>query len=249
MLYHIHSLQTLPHQETNSVVTPPTTTPTSVINEESSGETSIEFVGTWPSNARDWKKRQLRRAQPVRLFKENGVHGHQDVPVRTKGESTRNMPTNEGELLQRDASESNDLNKDRCVGAVDHMIKTVVTPPNTDPLHRRATRGTEDDEEGVASGASKHTNYLNLTPVHMRSKSKGHKVDEPDGGLGSYIAQLRARGHQRSTSAPIRDRVKATPAHAMDVAMTSSKVESKETDSSGERKVILLSEPVTTYMS
>ena len=224
------------------MVTPPTTPPTSVINKESSSEASIDFSGTWPSNTKDKKKRQLRHAQPARLFKENmtnGMHGHQDVPVRTRGESTSNTPTNE-KLLQKGAPESTDINEE-FVGADNCIIKAIVTPPHTDPLHRRATQGTngstEEDEEGVASGASKHTNYLSLTPVHTRSKPKGHKVDEPDGGLGSYLAQLRARGHQRSTSAPIRDRLKVMPTHVMDAAMTSNKVESKQADTSGERKV------------
>ena len=219
-------------------MTPPTTTPTSVINEESSSEAGVDFGGTWPSNRKDWKKRQLRRAQPARLLKENttnGVHGRQDVTVCTKGESTRNIPINK-ELLQEGAPESTDINED-FVGAVDHMIKTVVTPPNTDPLHRRATRGT-DDEKGVASAASKHTNHISLTPVHTRSKSKGHEVDEPDGGLGSYIAQLRARGHQRSTSAPIRDRITDMSANVVEEAVTSDEVESKRADALGERKVI-----------
>ena len=114
MLHYIHFLQTLPHLETNSVVTPPTTTPTSVIHDQSSGEANIDFGGTWPSNTQDWKKRQLRRAQPARLFKKNtanGVRGHHDVPVCTKGESTKNIPTSE-ELFQKGAPESTEINED-----------------------------------------------------------------------------------------------------------------------------------------
>ena len=84
-----------------------------------------------------------------------------------------------------------------------------------------------------------NTNYSSLTPVHTRSKSKGHKVDEPDGGLGSDIAKLRSRDHQRSTSAPIQDRLQTTvPANLMGGAMTNDKVQSKQTDTSGDEKVI-----------
>ena len=98
---------------------------------------------------------------------------------------------------------------------MDNIPLTLVTPPRTDPLHRRAQVSSDKEGVGVASSETKHsrTSYVNLTPVQQRSKSKGDDLtEEPDGlGLSSYIAQMRARGHKRSTSAPIRARLKTMP--------------------------------------
>lgn len=185
---------------------------------EGEGEIIINFGSTWPKQSSGtWKKKQLRRAQPGGVLKGQssnsiaGKVGEDMTSIRTRGESTMNTPTSE-ELGKTMA----DNIEDKLAGVMGNIPSTVVTPPRTDPLHRRApvTNEKVDKEEvGVASGAAKRISYGDLTPVHQRSKSKGHNLmEEPDSlGLSSYIAQMRARGHKRSTSAPIRARLKTTP--------------------------------------
>ena len=206
-----------------------------MIQEECHSEESIDLSDTWPSKAQDWKKKHLRRAKPARVLKEHTTAngGHRDTPIRTEGESTRYIPTSE-ELYQKGAAESDN---ERLAGAVDHIFKAVVTPPHTDPLRRRAAeRANEsaDEDEDVASDTAKQTS---LTPVISRSKSKGHGVDESDVGLGSYIAQMRARGHQRSTSAPIRARLQTAPTNVLNRSTTKGEMENERHHPAGTEDV------------
>ena len=195
---------------------------------EGEGEEVIDFGSTWPKqNSSAWKRKQLRRAQPGGVLKgqsSNRISSGKvtgdttSSSIRTRGESTKNTPTSE-ELGNATDSVTVTNIEDKLAGAMDNIPLTLVTPPRTDPLHRRAQVSSEKaDKEGVgvaSSGETKQsrTGYVDLTPVHQRSKSKGDDLtEEPDGlGLSSYIAQMRARGHKRSTSAPIRARLKTMP--------------------------------------
>lgn len=193
---------------------------------EGEGEEIMDFGSTWPKqNSSAWKRKQLRRAQPGGVLKgqsSNRIGRRKDgedvmtSSIRTRGESTENTPTTEEMGKATDSATINN----KLAGALDNIPSTLITPPRTDPLHRRVPASIEKaDEEkvGVASGAGKvrpsRTSYVTLTPVHQRSQSKGDDLtEEPDGlGLSNYIAQMRARGHKRSTSAPIRARLKITP--------------------------------------
>ena len=216
--------------------------PQTVIQEE---EECVDLGSTWPRKVgkeANWKKKQLRRAQPARLLKQQATNGIERTPVRTTGESTRNTPTIE-ELGQNSSEFHSSMSGNKKIAeAVDHALTTMVTvtPPRTDPLQRRAAgltnEDTDDEEVGVASTSAKLTSYSSLVPVHQRSKSKVDPVDEPDsGGLGSYIAQMRARGHKRSTSAPIRARLQTTPP-SMSEVLPNHIIESKQ-DSFEENKV------------
>ena len=180
---------------------------------------------TWPKQSSSiWKKKQLRRAQPGGVLKGQSPNGIDcgkvgDVMlIRTIGESTMNTPTSEELGKTTNTSAASDI-EDKLAGVMDNGPSTIVTPPRTDPLRRRAPASNEktdegEEEVGAASHAAKLTSYVNLTPVHQRSMSKGHDLEEPDRlGLGSYIAQMRARGHKRSTSAPIRARLMTTPSN------------------------------------
>ena len=181
----------------------------------------MDFGSTWPKkDPRVWKKKQLRRAQPGGVLKgqssnEIATKGREVTSIRTRGESTKNTPTGKESGL----TTTNLTNmEDKLPGVMDSIPSTIVVPPRTDPLHRR-TQGTnekideqKEDEVGVASGDHHPIGYASLTPVRHGSKSKGRDLEEPDGlGLSSYISQMRARGHKRSTSAPLRARLKTTP--------------------------------------
>ena len=206
---------------------------------EEEGVEIIDFGSTWPKqNSSAWKRKQLRRAQPGGVLKgqsSNSIGRGEASSIRTRGESTENTPTTE------------EIGKatDKLAGALDNIPSTLVTPPRTDPLHRRAPTSNEkvDKEKiGVASGAGKakpsRTSYVNLTPVHQRSKSKGDDLtEEPDGlGLSNYIAQMRARGHKRSTSAPIRARLKTTPTNG-GVSIANHVQEKQQVEDSLDKKV------------
>ena len=214
------------------------------------GEEVVDFGSTWPKQSSSvWKRKQLRRAQPGGVLKgqsSNSTVGKfgEDMTssIRTRGESTKNTPTSE-ELGKATDSVTITNIEDKLAGVMGNIPLSVVTPPRTDPLHRRAPVSNEKaDEEkvGVASGAAKQsqTSYVNLTPIHQRSKSKGHDLtEEPDGlGLTSYIAQMRARGHKRSTSAPIRARLKTTPTNG-GISIANHIQEKQPVENSHEKKV------------
>ena len=217
---------------------------------EREGERAEEVVdlgSTWPKQSSGaWKRKQLRRARPGGVLKgqnSNGVGGKDMTSsIRTRGESTKNTPTNE-ELGKASDSVTVTNIEDKLAGVMDNIPSTIVTPPRTDPLHRRAPVSNEkaDKEEvDVASGAAKRsrTSYVNLTPVHQRSKCKGHELtEEPDSlGLTNYIAQMRARGHKRSTSAPIRARLKTTPTNG-GVSIANHIQEKQQVENVQEKKV------------
>lgn len=212
------TLQTLPQHEMSATETLPTSEVQSAIKEEAREKEGADFGSTWPMKGEEWSKKQLRRARPARVIKEktsSKVSGNQDAPVCTKGESSSNTPTSE-EFVQNGMNSLRGIDERKLAGEIDHALTTIITPPNTDPLSRRVaglTNETRDEaEEGVASTSSKLTNYVSLSPVHQRSKSKGDELEEPDSShLGNYIAQMRARGHKRSTSAPIRARLQTAP--------------------------------------
>ena len=212
-------------------------------------EEVIDFGSTWPKQTSGaWKRKQLRRAQPGGVLKDqssNSIGGKvgKDMTssIRTRGESTKNTPTSE-ELGKAPDSVTITNIEDKLAGVMDNIPSTVVTPPRTDPLHRRAPVSNEkaDEEVDVASGAAKRsrTSYVDLTPVHQRSKSKGHELtEEPDSlGLTNYIAQMRARGHKRSTSAPIRARLKTTPTNG-GVSIANHIQEKQQVENAQEKKV------------
>lgn len=220
---------------------------------EGEGEEIIDFGSTWPKqNSSAWKRKQLRRAQPGRVLKgqsSNSVGGKKvgeemtsSSSIRTRGESTKNTPTSEVLGKATGALTMNNI-EDKLAGALDNIPSTIVTPPRTDPLHRRTPASNEkaDKEEvGVASGTAKQsrTSYVTLTPIHQRSKSKDDDLsDEPDGlGLSSYIAQMRARGHKRSTSAPIRARLKTMPTNG-GVSLANHVREKQRVEDAQEKKV------------
>ena len=160
----------------------------------------------------------------------------EETTVQTKGESTSNSLTSTSidlkqvasidlkqvasiELEQVASIELEQVSSSRDAEKVERTLLISLTPPNTDPLHRRANGRMDDQKGGVAErgvASALHTtkleNFSSLTPVHQRSKSKVEEVEEPDAGnLSSYIAQLRSRGHKRATSAPIRHQLQTTP--------------------------------------
>jgi hypothetical protein len=217
---------------------------------EGEGGEIVDFGSTWPKqNSSVWKRKQLRRAQPGGVIKGqssnsigNGKAGEDMTSsIRTRGESTENTPTSDKVGKTTDSITITNI-EDKLPGAMGNIPSTVITPPRTDPLHRRAPEKADEEKVGVASGAAKakksRTSYVDLTPVHQRSKSKGDDLtEEPDGlGLSSYIAQMRARGHKRSTSAPIRARLKTTPTNG-GVSIANHVQEKQRVDDGQEKKV------------
>ena len=219
----VHGLQTLPQQETTAVETPPTSESHSAIREESLTEEGVDFGRPSDSSRRSSNERKfLRRSQPPRLLNKTMSNGREreETTVQTKGESTSNSLTSTSIDLKQVASiELEQVASSRDAEKIERTLLISLTPPNTDPLHRRANGRMVDQKGGVAErsvasalSTTKLGNFTSLTPVHQRSKSKVEEVEEPDAGnLSSYIAQLRSRGHKRATSAPIRHQLQTTP--------------------------------------
>ena len=125
------------------------------------------------------------------------------VPGRAAGEE-------EEEEEQEGGGERRLSNSDGLVGLEEKRGKRPPLPPGS--RERRGRRGRGGGGGGGGGGGSGREIAGVQSPVVIAVEGAGQPVEQTDvGGIRNYIAQMRARGHKRASSAPVHYQPPAAP--------------------------------------